>query len=254
MKIIDCIWEIPNIHKRTCEIIIDNEDSNEDILTIDRNTSEFEYKVVKACDKSVPVYKALSSQGFYFVENQISITFRGHNKQRMSKVSSRFYERIELRPCLTQTSIEFVLNQINNDLFYTDRIALDPSFGVKYANIRYSNWIKNTIEKDKYELYEILVSGQAVGFAYFFIDGSKVDYLLAGLYKEYQSSGFGIAIPLASVRFMEQHSFKRIETSISSNNLNIVRCYFECGFDMLNMSYVFAKNCENITKITPHTP
>lgn len=241
MKIVNCTWEEPNLGKKTCEVIVSSDDSESVLDQLRMLEQDFEYIVCKVPDCSISLYKKLAQQGFYFVENQINITYRKTTSPRMGKLAKRYLEKIELKPVKDKRGMELILSEIENNLFYTDRIALDPSFGIVQANKRYSNWIRNTYGTPEYDLFEICLNEKAIGFSYFKTNGDTADYLLAGLYSEYQSSGFGIMVPIASISFITARGIKHIETSISSNNINVVRCYMECGFDIQKMTYVFAK-------------
>ena len=241
MKIVNCTWEEPNLGKKTCEVTVSSDECESVLDQLRMLEQNFEYIVCKVPDCSTSLYKELGQQGFYFVENQINITYRQTTSPRMGKLAKRYLEKIVLKPVQDKDGMELILSKIGEDLFYTDRIALDPSFGIFQSNKRYSNWIRNTYGTPEYDLFEICLNEKAIGFSYFKTNGDTTDYLLAGLYPEYQSSGFGVMIPLASISFIARIGIKHVETSISSNNINVVRCYMECGFDIQKMTYVFAK-------------
>lgn len=241
MKIVDCYWENANLQKRTCEISIEAQGNDIDIQELKVIEDNYDYIVIKADSGNVSIYQQLSSLGYYFVENQICIGFRTKEKNNLSKIAARYLEKLSLIECVDEEHIGRILSKIGGDLFYTDRIALDPHFSIEVANRRYSNWILNTVKDSDYRLFEIQLGGERVGFCYFKCSGFSTDYLLGGLYKDYQSSGFGILIPLSAISFADQNQIKQICTSISSNNIGVIRCYMECGYDILKMRYVFAK-------------
>lgn len=241
MKFVNCTWEESNLGKKTCEVTLSTEDDDSCLNQVKTHETEFGYIVCKVPDCRISLYKELSQLGYYFVENQISITYRQTTNPRMGKLAKRYLEKIILKPVQDKDGMEYILSKIGENLFFTDRIALDPSFGIEQANKRYANWIRNTYGNPEYDLFEICLNDKAIGFSYFKTNSDTTDYLLAGLYPEYQSSGFGVMIPLASVSFITARGIKHIETSISSNNINVVRCYMECGFDIQKMTYVFAK-------------
>lgn len=240
MKIVNCTWELANIEKKTCEITIEDDEISLDIVSLAEIESQYEYIVVKVGSKKVPIYKKLASNGFYFVENQISVSFRSKQKGSMGRMANKYFDRLNLRLC-PKENIQIILGEIGDDLFYTDRIALDPAFGIIKANKRYKNWINSTYDNQDFFMYEICLLNKAIGFAYFQKRNNVIDYLLGGLYKEYQSSGLGITIPLSAIKLLQQENMKSIETCISSNNLNVVRCYVECGYEISGMNYVFVK-------------
>jgi len=240
MTTTDCVWEMANLNKKTCEVTLNrNEKINiDEIQKIERT---FGYVVVKVPDKSVSSYSQLERMGYSFIETQFNIKYCSVLANSSSKKVKYFANKISLKVCDNRDSINNIIDRINQGLFTTDRIALDSNFGIEIANKRYSNWILNTIAQHGYELCDIFVGKLNVGFCYFSNNESDVHYILGGIYPEYQGKGFGIVEQLVSCIYMENHGLQNVVTSISSNNIDVLKGYLECGFEITAINNVFVK-------------
>lgn len=239
MKTTNCVWEKDNLQKNTCEVTLDQDEvlTSAQIQTLESN---FDYLVVKTPEKSVAAYKTLCDNGFHFVESQIDLHFRVSKQNTQSKLVKYFLPKVRLEKCdEKQTAI--IIRKIYEGLFTTDRISLDSNFGIKCANKRYANWIMNTIKNPDYELCNYYVGNINTGFCYFRKTETAIHYILGALYPEFQGRGFGIVEPLVSCIFMKEKGYKAVDTSVSSNNLDVLKCYMECGFTIERIKNIFVK-------------
>ena len=234
-----CPWEKENLNRNVCKLYFgDKEDFSETkILELEKL---YDYIISKVGIKQVPIYKQLSENGFYFLETQLSISYK-HSECTMGRLASYFRPKVKLYPCRDNKEVQAILSKIKENLFSTDRIALDPHYNIQTANLRYCNWITNTINDNGFTLFKIMVGSLEIGFCYFNDVGPTTNYILGGLYKEYQGKGFGVVEPLASIIHMESRNLDKVFTNVSSNNLKVLQCYLECGFTIEEVNYVFAK-------------
>ena len=75
MRIIDCEWELKNIGKKTCEVLIDKNDIVDDNL-LHVLDSEYEYQVVKVDPDNIAANIKLGDNGFHLVETQIDLELK----------------------------------------------------------------------------------------------------------------------------------------------------------------------------------
>lgn len=76
------------------------------------------------------------------------------------------------------------------------------------------------------------------------IENDTIDLLLNGLYKEYQGKGLGLLTPASPMMYVKMKDLQiaRELTSISSNNIPVVKLYNELHFDLFQQTYVFVKH------------
>lgn len=246
MKIINCFWEEENLKRKTCEIKLDASELLPKLEEFTDLCSDYEYQIVKARDRDIRLYKQLSEYGFYLTETQIEVSFDKKGFDKMGHIAKKYIDRITLSYCEDDASVQSTINKITDNLFFTDRIALDPSFNIAIANQRYRNWIKNTIDRNNHHLCKILFGSKEIGFGYFSVDEGFVNYILGGIYPQYQKLGLGISIPLVPIVYMKSENVEKISTHISTNNLNVIRCYIEAGYNVCDIKYVFAKIKDNV--------
>lgn len=76
------------------------------------------------------------------------------------------------------------------------------------------------------------------------IENDTIDLLLNGLYKEYQGKGLGLLTPASPMMYVKMKDLQiaRELTSISSNNIPVVKLYNKLHFDLFQQTYVFVKH------------
>lgn len=168
MKIIDCVWEIENIGKKTCEILLKN-DHDFDIKEIE---NKFEYIVVKVQNKNIRTIKILESQGYSFAEMQFSLRKRIKKFNYEDNVVKMMLNSFNLQKIETKDKLFELLNSMDEEMFDTDRIYLDDRFGGKVSLNRYKNWITSEFNKNSF-LYFIEVESTKVGFILFNLQEKK---------------------------------------------------------------------------------
>ena len=241
MKIVDCIWELKNLDKRTVEISVGKEDIfNRDI--IEQSISNYEYAVVKV-PMDMPSFNiGLSNMGFVCIETQMNVGINLHDFD-FSKVehlySDTSYELINNDDDFTS-----VVSNLLPGMFSTDRISLDSQFGEAIACRRYINWLTSEYESKRSQLIKVIYKNEHIGFMLIKIDGDTIDLILNGLYKQYQGKGLGILTPASPMMYIKKNSLNIAQevTSISSNNIPVVKLYNRLNFQLLQQTYVFVKH------------
>ena len=241
MKIVDCIWELKNLDKRTVEISVGKEDTfSRDIIL--QSISNYEYAVVKV-PMDMPTFNiGLSNMGFVCIETQMNVGINLHDFD-FSKVehlySDTSYELIN-----NDNDFTSVVSNLRPGMFSTDRISLDPQFGEDIACRRYINWLTSEYESKRSLLIKVIYKNEHIGFMLIKIDGDTIDLILNGLYKQYQGKGLGILTPASPMMYIKKNSLNIAQevTSISSNNIPVVKLYNRLNFQLLKHTYVFVKH------------
>lgn len=237
MKIIDCFWENKNLGVKTSEITI----SSTDIV----NLSEFkeleeqwDYIVVKCIETNIETFQQLSSLHYFFIETQITL--------EKELVITHIDDSVQIDLAQTTNEINFVTERINEGLFDTDRIALDPQFGIRTANTRYSNWLLDEIKRGA-KLLNIKKDGKKVGFILLKEDNQTIDVILHGIYKQYQKQHLGSLLAICPSIYVQKFNsnIKYYQTKVSSNNPGILRIMTKYGYKVTDISYVFVKHSKH---------
>ncbi|GHS91981.1 hypothetical protein AGMMS49957_18780 [Synergistales bacterium] len=144
MKIIDAFWERRNLGMDVTEIVLDKNDIENEpdtLLLLRRHIVPRHYLVIKTPLGAISFMAKLQAMGFIFLECQYNISRTIKDYVVPSKYKS-VSERLSFEPLSDDTAEwEKLCDAIGDDMFTTDRIALDPLFSVAIANKRYKNWL-----------------------------------------------------------------------------------------------------------------
>ena len=241
MKVIDCLWEQKNIGKRTVEILVENTDRYDRNL-IEQLSRGFEYVVVKVPMNRPEFNIGLCDMSFTCIESQMNMGIEVKEFD-FSKVSHLYDDTaFEIVDC--QKDFLSVTSHIQTGMFSTDRIAIDPEFGDAIGCRRYINWMTTEYKNKKSQLIKVIYKNEHVGFMLIKTEAETMHLLLNGLYRDYQGKGLGILTPASPMMYTKKASLPIVkeETSISSNNIPVVKLYNRLGFQILRQTYVFIKH------------
>ncbi len=241
MRVIDCYWEQKNIGKKTVEITIETTD-HYDHLFIERQAQGYEYAVVKV-PMNLPAFNlGLSKMGYTCIETQMNVGV-DYNIFIFSKVA-HLYDDTSYEIVNDADDFKSVVSHIEPGMFSTDRISIDPEFGDAIGCQRYINWLTSEYESKRSQLIKVLYKNEHVGFMLIRIEGDTIDLLLNGLYKKYQGKGLGLLTPASPMMYVKKKGLKiqKEKTSISSNNIPVVKLYNRLQFQLLSQTYVYIKH------------
>lgn len=241
MKVIDCFWEQKNIGKRTVEILVENTDRYDRNL-IEQLSRGFEYVVVKVPMNRLEFNIGLCDMSFTCIESQMNMGIEVKEFD-FSKVS-HLYDDTAFEIVDSQKDFLSVTSHIQTGMFSTDRIAIDPEFGDAIGCRRYINWMTTEYNNKKSQLIKVIYKNEHVGFMLIKIEAETMHLLLNGLYRDYQGKGLGILTPASPMMYTKKASLPIVkeETSISSNNIPVVKLYNRLSFQILRQTYVFIKH------------
>lgn len=246
MKIVNAIWEKRNLGMESYEIILSPEDCTQVskvIAEIRRQNFSDTYVVIKIPVGHLELLHKLECEGFNFLETQFFITKKISGSiipqiaERMSKMFTIEYLGKE------KNAWKNVISKISDNLFTTDRVFLDPLIPKGTSAIRYKNWMRDLFDDPNAWLAIIKKNDEPCMFNLCINNSetSSVNYVLAGVFENYKNSGMGIVLPIPTLQYAKDYKYEIVETSISSNNLSILRLYEYYGFETQTANYVLRK-------------
>lgn len=238
---VDCYWELQNIGKKTVEIAVEDTDIYESTL-MERCTQGYDYVVVKVPMNAPSFNFGLSNLGYTCIENQMKVGIE-FMKFDFSRVA-HLYDETSYKVVDNLYDFKSVLSLIQPGMFSTDRVSIDPAFGESIGCQRYINWLISEYDNKKSQLIKVLFRKEHVGFMLVRIEGNSINLLLNGLYKNYQKRGLGLLTPASPMIFVKKNGLRveKEQTSISSNNIPVVKLYNKLNFQLLQQKYVFIKH------------
>ena len=241
MKVTDCHWEQDNIGRRTVEIIMESTDISQ-MCELNAIIPNYEYAVVKV-PMNMPFFNiGLSNLGFSCIEVQMNMgmDIKNFDYLKIQQLKDQtYFEKVG-----NNKDFHSVLSMITPGMFSTDRISIDPEFGMEIGCRRYKNWITTEYQTGRSSLIRIMHQGNHVGFMLIRIHDDEIILLLNGLYKPYQGKGIGLLTPASPLLYvMQEHlGITSESTSISSNNIPVVKLYNKLNFEIKSQVYVYVKH------------
>ena len=249
MKVVDAVWEMRNLGKKTIELTLEDEDftkSPEEICnSINQIKSQYhsEYTVVKVSCGNPWIGNEIIKHGFNQIEMQLHIKATKRDVESAAKMYGHFFKNTKLEKAIDKSSQEHILSEIRKGIFFTDRIALDSKFGIKVANNRYANWAEDEIKRDS-GLYYIIVNEKRIGFALHKYEGVNFFGLLSGLFNDYKNLNLGGNIFFTEIYEEIKKGYRIYYGDVSSNNLTSLRLNEMFGCKIENMCEVYVKHDE----------
>lgn len=243
MKVIEAFWETRNLSKMTFEIQIDKNDVFENFLKTEENIikEKGEYIVVKIPTSQAAWTHRMFEQGYAFAETCFELTIK-RATSHVPKYIERMDRNIEIRQVQDQVHIGYILKEIMKGLFDTDRISLDPNFSLTQAAIRYANWTKDMLAKGD-ALFEATISNKPFGFFTLTRLDQKTAYpTLMSCYHEYKNKGLGILLTKKCHETVWNLGYEQINTSVVSNNYDVLKCNLLLGAQIDSMHYTYIKH------------
>ncbi len=245
MKIIDAFWEKKNLGVDAIEIEC-SVDDREDALETGLNKIAVPYSVLKIPAGSYNLLCVGQKCGYSVIE--VSIRLIGAvNYAKLPSIYHRFVPHLKVETATNEIR-ERVLDEIGaGKIFSTDRIALDPVFSRRIAGKRYYNWCCDAMDK-----------GASLDIAYYknvpvaFNINSQPDDkqicvgLMGGVFSEALDKGLGFLVLYTELESCKRLGGQFVISTVSSNNLPVLRLHMQYGFDIKEMQYVLIKHQNNV--------
>lgn len=242
MKIRDCYWEKNNLGVSTAEIIVENDDVF-DRLSFENINSDYEYKVVKVPEKKVDFNIGLASLGYTFIETQIQYSMKVKVFDFQNRWLTRLEPYVQFEKVNTPNELNELLSRITPEMFITDRISLDPSFGPSIGCQRYKNWILSEFDQKSSVIQKTFFKGEFVGFGMYKVKDRILHATLGGIFSDVNYP-IGLLVPSNRLLQIKREGIDvdEIRTSVSSNNKPVWQLYNSLHFTNIGISYVFIKH------------
>ena len=239
MEIVDAFWEKRNLGVDAVSFHIKKEDAAENVFNIiDKCQKEYQTVIVEPTKSDI--FLELQNRGFKFIECSLLMSTTS-DKICIPASIKRFQNYMNYRPAsIDETNMIRKIIE-NGEIFKTDKIALDPFFGVKKSGIRYSFWIEDLLANGN-TMFVITFKDEIIGFELAGLSRDvKVGYL-GGMLPCQTGKMLGAAIYLPGTTYWKERGAKKFEAMVSSNNPSIIRVYKSYGFNVIDCKYIFVKH------------
>lgn len=241
MKVIDAFWEKRNLGVDTAEFEIEPGDTAESVADIIRS-SEKGYNTVKIPGERSDLNKLMNDLGYIYIETSFHL-INNLRAVSLNSIQKRMTDCVNYEK-MDDNDTDILFSEIEKGMFTTDRIALNPCFGIEKANKRYVNWIKDESGRNT-ELYKLIYKNDAIGFFTFKETEKDVYYpFLAGMYEKFRHSGLGINIVIKPLEEARRRNGRMTSTYVVSNNLSSLTANLEFGYKIQSFNNIFYKNNE----------
>ena len=239
MKVVDAFWEKRNLGVAAVSFHIGAEDTLNEVLPIIK-TNKTAYQTAIVDPSRSEIMLELQINGFTFIECSLSLEASADGID-VPKTLRRFLPQMSYRPA-TDVEIQSIKSAVESgELFTTDKISLDPFFGVKKAGIRYSFWIDDLIKTGK-TVYAITFKDTVIAFEIAGFSEGTVEYYLGGMLPSVYSRMMGALISAPGNVYWKEQGASLFRTSVSSNNMAILKIHQSYGFKIVKCKYVLVKH------------
>ena len=222
MKIVNAFWEERNTGLKTCEIIFEKEDKFQNYLEANIE-SDFKFSVVKIPLGDLKLVHQMEDYGYRFLENQMTLSFEVDQLVKIDLLGPRLLKGFHCEQITTRKEMESVLNEVNNNMFETDRFSLDPFWPNGLSSKRYFNWIRELFESEEAQFYVIIRDGKGIGFFSIKRESKSTGSCpIAGIYNSFKTAGYIFVLTWFWLHKSQELGYKKLITSISSNNRLII--------------------------------
>ena len=247
MKVIDADWEMRNLGCKTVEIVVGKEDAKKQSDEICSELAqaikdhEARYVVVKVDTRYSAISLRLQHEGYDLIEVQATSRQTREAAEAALERFAPFAEGVNYYEAQPE-DVAMVIREVRKGIFKTDRIALDPHFGVEIANLRYANWIQDEVAR-KTPLYIATYQDMPLGFMLNREQQrGRFHGLLLGLFTDEAVQGYGSLLDYASARELVDHGMRILEGGMSMNNPKVVQLHQAYGQIIMRLTNVFIRH------------
>lgn len=237
-RVVEAFWDSAALGIRT-QVLNLPEDATLGDLS-DLTKMDAPYQVVRLPVAAHGLLHEVQARDFVFAELQI----RMHHDAKIPALTgpyARAVESVAIRDA-TRSDIELIVERIESGIFRTDRIALDPRFGVAVSARRYSLWLRKAIE-DGALCHVLTRSDVLFGFSLQQRESQSLRGLLGALLDAPSSRGMGWCLPYFEIAAAVRHGASSgVYVTFSSNNPAVQRAAEKLGFRVVYQEYIFVNN------------
>ena len=234
MRIVDAVWEQRNLGVSCYEITCERDDSVDELVHA-LNSYEAQYMVLKIPSGMVPHMMAAQAHNYTFIEALAHVT---HDLKSFTPVGvqKRLLESVNYAP-MDAADVDVLRHQLEEGIFATDRIALDPVFSPQLANRRYIGWLEDEVARGA-ELFKLIFREQTIGFFAAYMQKQVLCAIVGGMYSGVSGS-LGSSMVYSLILEAVNKKASRISSHVSLNNTSAIRLHSNLGFFLNETHYVF---------------
>ena len=234
-------WEYKNLSKTSVEIQLFDNDHLNNQKDLSKLKSKFEHIVAKVPLSNCRTLSLLDQNNFKFDELQFLMEIKLNETENIDKrLLNYFVSKANHIKVRDDDNINIIIDNIHRGMFNTDRFSLNPYFGQNVSSKRYSNWIQYILSKNG-DIYIIVYKDKPIGFMMFDNNSKYLNYLLGGLFPDFQNKHYGAQIIAQPLDLMINLGLPIMQTLVSSNNPQVISLYkyFNFSFNLDDSYYVY---------------
>lgn len=240
MQIIHALWEERNIGSNTYEINIQKNDNFDNCIE-EIEGCNGDYIVVRIPAGMADFISKIPMYNYRFVETALSCHYSTSMPFNISEKNKKLLKRCRYEKMLQQ-DLDVLHKNLNDGLYNTDRIALDPFYSVKISNNRYRGWINDEIGRGA-KIFKVICDNNAVAFfGLKKLSNADAFGFLNGVYTKYQGLGFGTIMHCLQIQASKDLGFENTLSSFSSNNYGAFSIHMSLGYKLDQVNYVYIKH------------
>lgn len=244
MKTVHATWERENLGVEAYEIALAPTDTAEMLAAEETRLAAAgaSYIALKSPVGCQQLLFGIPRLGYTYVETVYHVEVK-RREYHMPETVARFDRGLTVKQRTEPAELarmEGLIRQGN--MFVSDRVSIDPAFGVAQGGNRYANWTRSMVANGGF-LYEVLQGEKPIGF--FVIcrkDADTVDPVLMGMYNAETDRGMGVLLHKKTLDTCFTHDCKRLTSTVVSNNPKVLRVYVNAGASITDMLYTYVKH------------
>lgn len=236
-------WEERNLGVHGVELYFDHNDSDR-IDKKELDNLNYNYQVVHLPINRIQMMNQLFDLGYRFIETKFEIV-ANLEKLILPEPFARHISKLSYYRVIESKDMELIYDSIKTGLFETDKVAVDPNFGLQESGRRYELWAKEEINNGRCIPYIVQDrNNNKIGF--FMLrkmnEEIKIESFLAALFKPYRKSGLGFSVAYFPLIEAKQLGYKKVIGGVSSNNDVALKVDLTVGYQIKSVEYVLVKH------------
>lgn len=238
MQVINALWDEKISSYKTCEIIFGKTDSFQSYLDAEIE-KEYKFSVAKIPVGNLKLVHSMEDIGYRYLENQLQLSFGVDQLEFIKTKWFRLFNGFSCRLLTTRDELTCVTDQVSDKMFEADRYSQDPFWKYDLSSRRYVTWIYELFENSTVRFYSMIKNGTEVGFFAIKSESEKTNSCpIAGIYNKYKFSGYIFVLVHDILTISRDDGVNKFETSISSNNNNLLSSFSKIFNFKVNNVYI----------------
>lgn len=239
MKFLDAYWEKRNLGVNTCEITIEKEDTNQELVFGIKQAEQYDYSVIRLPQTRWDFLFQIQKSGYSYIEDMITFRNKIDDIHENPAFLNRYNKSIHIEN-MDEDDIQFLLSDLKKGIFTLDRVSIDPYFSQQLATNRYVHWVMDLIEQGAL-FFNYYLGNRRVAFVVLKKNNDfQYDSVLGGKYSDY------LHLPLGAIEktpeIVYQLGGNEVITRVSSNDIAQLKVMIANGFMLSNINYIFVKH------------